>query len=222
MFTSIFHTTPEVKSLAGGLLLICVADGMPEEVDPASTLYWTVVCLLPTFLQHCSSQFQEHLVMPPEPTRCQCCSTAQQNMLEWGIDGPTEFAGLLCTKPLMEVFTAQKGVVCCPNEETEPSLWQLLELCSADCSAHDTLQTKSFLSFLLALDHRMGGSLHLRPACPVWTMPTICLCCSLPIIFCTSSLALHFLPVSTLAFTSATALSEESLNSITSLAFSCL
>ncbi len=122
MFSSIFHTTPEVKSLVGGLLLICVADGMPEEVDPASTLYWTlVVCLLPTFLQHCSSQFQEHLVMPPsEPILCQCCSAAQQNMLEWGIDGPTEFAGLLCTKPLMEVFRAQKGVVCCPNEEAEP------------------------------------------------------------------------------------------------------
>ncbi len=142
MFSSIFHTTPEVKSLVGGLLLICVADGMPEDVDPASTLYWTlVVCLLPTFLQHCSSQFQEHVVMPPsEPIRCQCCSAAQQNMLEWGIDGPTEFAGLLCTKPL-EVFRAQKGVVCCPNEETEPSLWQLLELCSADCSARDTLQS---------------------------------------------------------------------------------
>uniref|UniRef100_A0A672QTQ4 TSEN34 tRNA splicing endonuclease subunit n=1 Tax=Sinocyclocheilus grahami TaxID=75366 RepID=A0A672QTQ4_SINGR len=25
--------------------------------------------------------------------------------------------------PLMEVFRAREGVVCCPNEETEPSLW---------------------------------------------------------------------------------------------------
>ncbi len=94
---------------------------------------------------------------------------------------------------------------------------------SSSCSILVTsATTRSFLSFLLALDHRMGGSLHPRPARPVWTMPKICLCCSLPITFCTSSLALHFLPVSTLEFTSATALSEESLNSITSLAFSCL
>ncbi len=118
---------------------------------------------------------------------------------------------------LIAWFTTPSQVLhrpCCPCA-TDLTL-------SSSCSILVTsATTRSFLSFLLALDHRMGDSLHPRPARLVWTMPTICLCCSLSI-FCTSSLALHFLPVSTLAFTSATALSEESLNSITSLAFSCL
>ncbi len=44
---------------------------------------------------------------------------------------------------------------------------------SSSCSILVTsATTRSFLSFLLALDHRMGGSLHPRPARPVWTMPT--------------------------------------------------
>ncbi len=100
----------------------------------------------------------EHLVMPPsEPTLCQCCFAPRQNMLEWGIDGPAEVTGFLYSKPLVEVFRAREGVACCPDEETEPSLWQFPELCPADCSARDTLPSCPLP--LLPLCHRPHSEL---------------------------------------------------------------
>src|SRR4029434_1461539 len=127
--------------------------------------------------------------------------------------GSFQKSAQLTTRPATPSHVVQRP--CCPCATA-------LTLYSSSAIFVTSETTRSFLSFLLALDHRIGGSPHPRPARPVWTLPTISWCCNLPTAFCTSSSALHSLPVNTRASMSLTVSSVDSLSSITSLAFSCL
>ena len=80
--------------------------------------------------------------------------------------------------------------------------------------------TKSFLSFLVALDHLFG--LHPRPALPGCVKPTISWCFSRTMAWSTASVAFHLRPVRTWGLADWIAGSGESLSSNWSLTFSFL
>lgn len=128
---------------------------LPEEIDPASafwwTLWWTFSSTSASFLsawscRHLSRPCVSAGLQPDRTCWCEALKVLQRSQN--------------CYKPLVEAFRTQEGVVCSPNEETEPSLWQF----------HRTLP-----SWLLGSQH--PPKLSATPAAPVpqtsfWAPPT--------------------------------------------------
>lgn len=134
------------------------------------------------------------------PYRSQVCSTPNH---WWRLRGQGRVS---LVAQLIICFSTNSHVVqrpCCPYATAFTRY--------SSCPILATSETKiSFLSFLLDLDQRLGGSPHSRPAHPVWILPAPSWCCSLLTAFCTFSLPFPFSP------------HLEFLSSITNLAFSCL